>query len=141
MDPPDPSLLEPAMRGAGAAQTESRHIQKQTQGGVLRMHRMRLRWVIPFALAALGMIVIAPSAGAAPNLINSCKNSGTPGAEMGHYPAWPGSQSYLRISSIFNHSTGGSGDFVSSTFTIHDSSNVRYHNGAARTFTVSVGGI
>jgi hypothetical protein len=51
---------------------------------------------------------------------------------MGHYPAWPGSQSYLRIACIFNHSTGGSGDFVSSTFTIHDFENAVYHNGAAR---------
>jgi len=54
---------------------------------------------------------------------------------MGHYPAWPGSQSYLRVACIFNHSTAGSGDFVSSTFTIHDFANVRYHNGAARTIT------
>src|SRR5262245_46488711 len=101
------------------------------------MHRMRLRWGMPYALAAVGMVVIAPSAGAAAILMSSCKNSGTPAAEMGHYPAWPGSQSYLRIACIFNRSTGGSGDFVSSTFTIHDFSNVRYHNGAARTFSVS----
>jgi hypothetical protein len=59
---------------------------------------------------------------------------------MGHYPAWPGSQSYLRIACIFNHSTGGSGDFVSSTFTIHDFSNTVYHNGAARTVAASGGG-
>ncbi|HEX2383485.1 MAG TPA: hypothetical protein VHI95_12660, partial [Acidimicrobiales bacterium] len=111
------------------------------------MHRVRLRWVIPFALAAIGMCVIAPSANAAtPNLLNTCKAAGpagtdvTPGAEMGHYPAWPGSQSYLRIACIFNHSTGGSGDFVSSTFTIHDFANAVWHNGAARTFTVAPGG-
>jgi len=102
--------------------------------------------VIPFALAAIGMCVIAPAANAAtPNLLNTCKAAGpggtdiTPAAEMGHYPAWPGSQSYLRVACIFNHSTGGSGDFVSSTFTIHDFSNVVYHNGAARTVTASGG--
>jgi hypothetical protein len=102
------------------------------------MHRLRLRWVIPFALAAIGMVVIAPSAAeAAPNLLNGCKNTTTPAAEMGHYPAWPGSQSYLRVACIFNHSTQGSGDFVSSTFTIHDFANVIYHNGAARTMTAN----
>jgi hypothetical protein len=105
------------------------------------MHRLRLRWVIPFALAAIGMCVIAPAASAnTPNLANGCKSSTTPGGEMGHYPAWPGSQSYLRIACIFNHSTGGSGDFVSSTFTIHDFSNAVYHNGAARQITASGGG-
>jgi len=108
------------------------------------MHRLRLRWVIPFALAAIGMCVIAPSASAAtPNLLNTCKAAGTgditPGAEMAHYPAWPASQSYLRVACIFNHSTGGSGDFVSSTFTIHDFSNAVYHNGAARSI-VGTGG-
>jgi hypothetical protein len=97
--------------------------------------------VIPFALAAIGMCVIAPStADAAPNLLNGCKSSTTPGAEMGHYPAWPGVQSYLRVACIFNHSTAGSGDFVSSTFTIHDFANVNYHNGAARSITFSGGG-
>jgi hypothetical protein len=59
---------------------------------------------------------------------------------MGLYPAWPGSQSALRVACIFNHSTGGSGDFVSSTFTIHDFSNAVIHNGAARTVTASGGG-
>jgi hypothetical protein len=91
------------------------------------------------------MCVIAPAASAnTPNLLNTCKAAGagdiTPGAEMGHYPAWPGSQSYLRVACIFNHSTAGSGDFVSSTYTIHDFSNVSYHNGAARTITFSGGG-
>jgi hypothetical protein len=56
---------------------------------------------------------------------------------MGHYPAWPGSQSYLRVACIFNHSTAGGGDTVSSTFTIHDFSNVVYHNGAGRSFVVT----
>jgi hypothetical protein len=60
---------------------------------------------------------------------------------MGHYPAWPGSQSYLRVACIFNHSTAGSGDFVSSTFTIHDFSNVVYHNGAGRTVTATASAI
>ena len=107
------------------------------------MHRLRLRWVIPFALAAIGMCVIAPSAANAANPTSQygCKAAvrqvRTAGAEMGHYPAWPGSQSYLRIACIFNHSTGGSGDFVSSTYTIHDFANVVYHNGAARTITAS----
>lgn len=102
------------------------------------MHRMRLRWVIPFALAAIGMVVIAPSAGAAtPNLNNGCKAGTTAAATMGQYPAWPGSQSYMRIACIFNHSTGGSGDFVSNTFTIHDFANAVYHNGAARSVTAS----
>jgi len=109
------------------------------------MHRLRLRWVIPFALAAIGMCVIAPPANAnTPNTLNTCKAAGppdiTPGAEMGHYPAWPGSQSYLRVACIFNHSTGGSGDFVSSTFTIHDFANANYHNGAARQIAASGGG-
>jgi hypothetical protein len=54
---------------------------------------------------------------------------------MAHYPAWPGSQSFMRVACIFNHSTVGSGDFVSANFTIHDFSNVIYHNGAARTIT------
>jgi len=58
---------------------------------------------------------------------------------MGHYPAWPGSQSYLRVACIFNHSTAGSGDFVSSTFTIHDFANAVWHNGAGRT-VVTPGG-
>jgi hypothetical protein len=71
----------------------------------------------------------------AANTLNGCKASTTPGAEMGHYPAWPGSQSYLRVACIFQHATGGGGDFVSSTYTIHDFSNVIYHNGAARTIT------
>jgi len=82
------------------------------------------------------MLVVAPSASAnTPNLSNGCKASTTPGAEMGQYPAWPGSQSYLRVACIFNHSTGGTGDFVSSTYTIHDFGNVVWHNGAARTIT------
>jgi len=58
---------------------------------------------------------------------------------MGHYPAWPGSQSYLRVACIFDHSTAGGGDFVSSTFTIHDFANAVWHNGAART-VVTPGG-
>src|SRR5262245_63774426 len=102
------------------------------------MQRLRLRWVIPFALAAIGMCVIAPStANAAPNLLNGCKSTTTAGAGMGHYPAWPGSQSYLRVACIFDHSTAGGGDFVSSTFTIHDFSNAVWHNGAARTFAAT----
>jgi hypothetical protein len=56
---------------------------------------------------------------------------------MGHYPAWPGSQSYLRVACIFDHSTAGGGDFVSSTFTIHDFANAVWHNGAARTFAAT----
>src|SRR5262245_5454304 len=105
------------------------------------MRRLWVRRVIPCALAAIGMIAIVPSAAyAAPNLLNGCKASTTSGAEMGHYPAWPGSQSYMRVACIFNHSTGGTGDFVSSTFTIHDFSNVNYHNGAARTIVFSGGG-
>jgi hypothetical protein len=102
------------------------------------MHRLRVRWVVPFALAAIGLVAIVPSAAnAAPNLLNGCKSTTTPGAEMGHYPAWPGSQSYMRVACILNHSTGGTGDFVSSTLTIHDFSNVIYHNGAARRFAAA----
>ena len=57
---------------------------------------------------------------------------------MGHYPAWPGSQSYLRVACIFQHSSSNPpGDMVSSTYTIHDFSNVVYHSGAARTVTTT----
>jgi len=108
------------------------------------MHRIRLRWVIPFALAALGMIVIAPAASAAtPVDISGCKASTAPGAEMGHYPAWPGSQSALRVACIFNAKVGDADAnpyLVSSKFTIHDFSNVQYHNGAARTVTGTTAG-
>ena len=140
---PDPILLEPAVarRGRRPRSPGGAKIQIANPGGILRMHRLRLRWVIPFALAAIGMCVIAPSASAAaPNLLNSCKAA----LQVGLTPAPDGpcirrgraSQSYLRVACIFNHSTGGSGDFVSSTFTIHDFANAVWHNGAARTVTV-----
>jgi hypothetical protein len=94
------------------------------------MHRLRLRWVIPFALAAIGMCVIAPSAAnASVNQLTGCKASTTPGAEMGHYPAWPGSNSFLRVACIFQRASVGTGDASSPTYTIHDFSNVVYHNG------------
>jgi len=79
------------------------------------------------------MCVIAPSANAAVNTSNGCKASTTGAAEMAHYPAWPGSQSYLKVGCIFSHNTGN--DFVSSNFTVHDFSNVLYHQGAARVVT------
>jgi hypothetical protein len=103
------------------------------------MHRSQLRWVIPLVLAALGLCVIAPSAAnAAPNLLNGCKSTTTSGAGMSHYPAWPGSQSYLRVACIFNHThTLGGGDTVSDIFTIHDFANAVYHNGSVRTVTAS----
>jgi hypothetical protein len=68
---------------------------------------------------------------------SGCKATTTSGAGMGHYPAWPGSQSYMRVACIFNHSDGGTGDQTSATFTIHDFANAVYHNGAARTVTVA----
>ena len=50
----------------------------------MRKHRLRLRWLIPFALAAIGMCVVAPSmAGASVNLKNSCKNTLTSGPNPG----------------------------------------------------------
>jgi hypothetical protein len=105
------------------------------------MHRFRLWWVFPFVLAALGMVVVAPAVDAnTPNFKNGCKSTTTPGAEMGHYPAWPGSQSGLRVACILSHANvaGGPGDFVSSTFTIHDFWNALYHNGAGRTMVASL---
>jgi hypothetical protein len=87
------------------------------------------------------MIVVALPANAnTPNFKNGCKATTTPGAAMGHYPAWPGDQGYLRVACIFSHSTAtaGPGDFVSPTFTIHDFANAVYHNGAARTMTANV---
>jgi hypothetical protein len=70
---------------------------------------------------------------------SGCKNTTTAAAEMGHYPAWPGDQSYLRVACIFQHASvpNPPGDMVSSTFTIHDFANVIYHNGAARTMTAN----
>jgi len=97
--------------------------------------------VIPFALAAIGMLAIAPSADAnTPALVSGCKANITPGAEFGWYPAWPGSQSFLRVACIFQHAnSGGAGSSqISSTFTIHDASNIQYHNGAARRVKNSV---
>ena len=48
------------------------------------MHRLRLRWVIPLALAAFGMTVIAPSvADATVNTSNGCKASTTGAAGGG----------------------------------------------------------
>jgi hypothetical protein len=80
------------------------------------------------------MCVIAPSAAnAAVNTSNGCKANVTGAAEMGMYPTFPGQQSYLRVACIFQHASGGGGDFVSSNFTIHDFTNVLWHNGAART--------
>jgi hypothetical protein len=65
--------------------------------------------------------------------VTGCKASLTPGAEIGWYPAWPGSQSYLRLACIFQRATTPPpGDQTATTFTIHDASNVQYHNGAAR---------
>jgi hypothetical protein len=52
---------------------------------------------------------------------------------MGHYPAWPGNQSQLRIACVFDARTGTS--MVSAKYTIHDFSNAVWHNGAARTVT------
>src|SRR5262245_44130429 len=108
----------------------------------MRTHRLRLRWVIPFAMAAIGMLVVSPAANAnTPNVKNGCEASTTAGAELGHYPAWPGDQSYLRVACIFSHTPqgpAGPGDFVSPTFTIHDFANVTYHNGAGRTMTANV---
>ena len=76
MDPHDRSLLEPAVarrwRGPGPGDADK---PLTIPGGILRMHRLRLRWVIPFALAAIGMCVIAPSANAAVNTDNGCKAS------------------------------------------------------------------
>jgi len=90
------------------------------------------------------MIVIAPAANAAtPVDISGCKASTVTGAEMGHYPAWPGSQSALRVACIFNAKVGdvdANPNLVSSKFTIHDFSNVQYHNGAARTVTGTTSG-
>jgi len=62
-----------------------------------------------------------------------------PGAEIGWYPAWPGSQSAFRAACVFDSATGTS--VVSSKFTIHDARNVEYHDGAARTVTVAAPGV
>ncbi|MEO7570866.1 MAG: hypothetical protein ABIX10_00360 [Acidimicrobiales bacterium] len=65
--------------------------------------------------------------------VNGCKNSSVAGAEIGHYPAQPTSQSGLRISCTFKNNTGSS--IVSSKFRINDFGVAQYHNGAARTVT------
>ncbi len=62
-----------------------------------------------------------------------CKGTTTPGAEIGMYPAQPGSQSSLRVSCRFDSGAGVSS--VPSALTVHDFDVARYHNGAARTVT------
>jgi hypothetical protein len=102
------------------------------------MRRLRLRWFVPVAVTLLGLVVVAPLAGASSVDVSGCKASTTPGAEMGHYPAWPGNQSGLRVACVFNAKVGDNDAnpyLVSSAFTIHDFSNVIYHNGAALTVT------
>ncbi|MEQ1785540.1 MAG: hypothetical protein ABL966_00695 [Acidimicrobiales bacterium] len=82
--------------------------------------------------------VIAP-----PTITSGCKNTQNQSAEMGHYPADPGSQSSLKISCLFESDIDSPAYMVPSGVTIHDFENAGYHNGAARTLTnaaaVSVG--
>ncbi|MFZ6004055.1 MAG: hypothetical protein ACOYXM_09000 [Actinomycetota bacterium] len=80
---------------------------------------------------ALAGIAISPAEAAVAT--NGCKNSVIPGAEIGHYPAQPASQSGLRVSCNFRNDTGN--NMVTGTFTIHDFDVAMYHNGAARTIT------
>jgi hypothetical protein len=54
------------------------------------------------------------------------------------YPAWGGSQSYMRVACIFQRAlTPAPGDQTSATYTIHDFNVARYHNGAARSMSAS----
>ncbi|MEO7573943.1 MAG: hypothetical protein ABIX10_16060 [Acidimicrobiales bacterium] len=83
------------------------------------------------------MTLAAPLMGVGPAAAapatNGCKNSSVGGAEIGHYPAQPASQSGLRVSCTFKNNPGS--NIVSGKFRIKDFGNAQYHNGGARTIT------
>src|SRR5215469_12732696 len=73
-------------------------------------------------VAALALVFsVAPATQAlTPRTTSGCTTAITPGAGINNYPAWPNQQSAL---------------MASNAFTVHDFSNVLWHNGAARTTT------
>ncbi len=93
---------------------------------------------VAFATAMLAPLLTASPASATPPLGDGCNLSATPGAEIGHFPSMPGSQSGLVVSCVFNNQPAT--NQVASAFTFSDFSNAQYHNGAARTVS-SVGAI
>ena len=94
------------------------------------MQKVRSRLIAIGVAAAMALPLIGVEPAQAAPATNGCKNSSVPGAEIGHYPAQPSSQSSLRISCTFNNNTGTS--IVSSKFRIQDFPHAQYHNGAAR---------
>jgi hypothetical protein len=108
------------------------------------MHRTKFgKLTLVAVFAALALVPLAVSPANAAMVPVGAGNSGCkandpspgfhPGAEIGWYPAWAGSQSSARVACVFDAATGTS--IVSAKFTIHDSRFVTYHNGGARTVT------
>jgi hypothetical protein len=95
------------------------------------MQKVRSRLIAIGVAAALAVPLIGIEPAQAAPAPNGCKNSSVPGAEIGHFPAQPASQSSLRISCTFNNNPGTSQ--VSGKFRIQDFPHAQYHNGAART--------
>ncbi len=99
------------------------------------MHRFRSRLIAAALATALAapLLGVGPAEAVGTPAINGCKNSSVAGAEIGHYPAQPASQSSLRVSCTFNNNTGTS--IVSAKFRVKDFTVAQYHNGGARTIT------
>jgi len=105
------------------------------------MHRRKLGFSI--RLAALAAVLIVPVLALVPKAdavvtASGCKASTTPGGQISTYPAWGASQSAMRVACIFDSRNGGQD--VASKFTIHDWDTAVWHNGSARTVTVTAGG-
>ena len=88
---------------------------------------------VAFATAMLAPLLSASPASAVPVTGDGCNLSAGAGAEIGHYPAQPSSQSGVVASCLFNNQPGTSQ--VAAAFTFSDFGNANYHNGAARTVT------
>jgi hypothetical protein len=90
------------------------------------------------AVAVSVAVFVVPDAKAA-GPSSGCKAAVTPGGQISMFPAWGGSPSALRLACVFEHDTAAND--VADAFTIHDFSNVLWHNGAARPVVVDAAGI
>lgn len=66
---------------------------------------------------------------------SGCKASTTPGGQISTYPAWGASQSAMRVACIFD--SRNNGQDLADKYSIHDWDTAVWHNGAARTVTMT----
>lgn len=107
------------------------------------MRRFRTRSIIAAAAAAVALVAsplaIQPVS-AVPATDSTCTYVPPPGigvtsAQISWYPGAPGSMSGLEVGCVFRNDTGA--PMTSPSFTIHDTEQAMWHNGAARTVTTS----